>query len=348
MDGGSDTIDETRRHYDLHSNKHANQEQAIRERAQGGAIQLKKYHNTIKRELIRRFAPPRSRLLDLACGRGGDLRKWFDCQLSYVKAYDLSPGEIEEAKKRLVDVRQDRRYSGSSTKVDFIVTDQVGSGDLGLSKDEPYDAVSCMFAIHYFFANDATLHAFFRNASAGLRDRGYFFGTCPDGKCIMAELHKDGGDRVQRPMLKLRRMWDGPAPPPLGGKYSCHIADTVVEGHEGVTEGSVEYLVFFNVMSKVAEKYDLFPVVSAWGRDLEKLLSRDEPRGREWVKHFAPRFPGADPSLEDASRLFVAFAFQKREPVNRRHFQASEEHAAAVREGGGLTGKKRAREGGAE
>lgn len=59
---------------------------------------LKRYHNAVKRELINRFACKGGRLLDLACGRGGDLRKWFDAGLSYVRGYDLSPGEIEEAK----------------------------------------------------------------------------------------------------------------------------------------------------------------------------------------------------------------------------------------------------------
>lgn len=38
-----------------------------------------------------------NRLLDLACGRGGDMWKWLDAGLSYVKGYDLSPGEISEA-----------------------------------------------------------------------------------------------------------------------------------------------------------------------------------------------------------------------------------------------------------
>ena len=32
------------------------------------------------------------------------------------------------------------------------------------------------------------------------------------------------------------------------------------------------------------------------------------------LKHFAPRFPQSDPSLERASRLFATFVFQKRRP----------------------------------
>jgi hypothetical protein len=38
------------------------------------------------------------------------------------------------------------------------------------------------------------------------------------------------------------------------------ISDTVVQGHEGFTEGSHEYLVFEKVLLSVAKKYNLHPV----------------------------------------------------------------------------------------
>jgi mRNA (guanine-N7-)-methyltransferase len=86
------TVAETRLHYDLHSNKHTSTEAAMRARGQGRALPLKQYHNQIKRDLITRYTSPRGSLCDLACGRGGDLRKWFDRGLDYVYGVDLSPG----------------------------------------------------------------------------------------------------------------------------------------------------------------------------------------------------------------------------------------------------------------
>jgi hypothetical protein len=38
------------------------------------------------------------------------------------------------------------------------------------------------------------------------------------------------------------------------------ISDTVVQGHEGFSEGSHEYLVFEKVLLSVAKKYGLHPV----------------------------------------------------------------------------------------
>lgn len=55
----------------------------------------------------------------------------------------------------------------------------------------------------------------------------------------------------------------------------------MVEGHEGITEGSVEYLVFFSVMRSVARQYDLFPVEQHWGKELDGVLARDEPQVRD-------------------------------------------------------------------
>jgi 2-polyprenyl-3-methyl-5-hydroxy-6-metoxy-1,4-benzoquinol methylase len=47
-----------------------------------------------------RFANGAESLLDFACGRGGDIWKWIDAGITVVKGIDLSPGEIEEARKR--------------------------------------------------------------------------------------------------------------------------------------------------------------------------------------------------------------------------------------------------------
>jgi hypothetical protein len=43
------------------------------------------------------------------------------------------------------------------------------------------------------------------------------------------------------------------------------ISDTVVQGHEGFTEGSHEYLVFEKVLLSVAKKYGLHPVSGKQG-----------------------------------------------------------------------------------
>ena len=68
--------------------------QALQKRQKGMAAPLKKLHNRIKRTLLQLFASDADRLLDLACGRGGDLHKWLDCRIKYVRGYDIADGEV--------------------------------------------------------------------------------------------------------------------------------------------------------------------------------------------------------------------------------------------------------------
>ncbi len=46
----------------------------------------------------------------------------------------------------------------------------------------------------------------------------------------------------------------------FGCGYTMEIADTVVEGHGGESEGSPEFLVFQNVLTKLAAAVGLHPV----------------------------------------------------------------------------------------
>lgn len=49
---------------------------------------------------------------------------------------------------------------------------------------------------------------------------------------------------------------------PFGSSYIMEIPDTVVEGHEGLTEGSHEFVVFDKVLLAEAAKAGLYPVSS--------------------------------------------------------------------------------------
>lgn len=109
---------------------------------QGPAIQLKKFHNEVKRELIKSFASRAWRLLDLGCGRGGDLHKWIDAGINHVVGVDLSPKEIEEARRRFRELR------GKPLAVDFLQSDALGLTSPILfgpaQTPEAFDAVTCV------------------------------------------------------------------------------------------------------------------------------------------------------------------------------------------------------------
>ncbi|EFJ48490.1 hypothetical protein VOLCADRAFT_90770 [Volvox carteri f. nagariensis] len=323
--GGSGAWEQQRHHYNSHASTTLSTREALKQRSEGPAQELKNFHNHVKRQLILRFAHKQERLLDLCCGRGGDLQKWREAQVGYVRGLDISEREVDEARRRFQELGERRsRGPGSNMVCEFQAVDWLGERpyDDPVAGPGSYGVVTCMFALHYFFVSEGSLRMFLRNVSANLRYGGYFIGTVPSGRRVMHLL--GGRPEFRSPMLRLKRRWQDPFRPPLyGAGYICDIADTVTASLEGATEGSLEYLVDLPTLERVAAAEGLLAV-----RDyMDPVLAsnfKDEDLDAPF-KHFKPFFlhslqldevPGNPPpmppsSLERASALFAAFVFQK-------------------------------------
>lgn len=280
------------------------------DRREGDAYPLKKFHNQIKGLLLEEFASHKGRLLDLACGRGGDIFKWIEKKISYVEGYDIAPLEIKEAKRRWEEAKRKRR--DIRTEAEFKVTGELGVSPITFTP--LFDVCTCMFAAHYFFATETSAWRFFETVSGSLREGGYFFGTMPSGRKILEVLNRQ--DKLDLPMLKIEKKSDGDffgKPPPFGGAFTFSITDTVTEAK------SFEYLVFEGVCKAVAEKYHLIPVTNFVSPKLRGCFDPQDvaPGSTKLFKHFFPTaadFEKCDPSLRLASSLNVAFCFQKVSP----------------------------------
>jgi mRNA (guanine-N7-)-methyltransferase len=250
------------------------------------------YHNNVKRFMIDTFAPRRGALLDLATGRGGDIAKWIQADLRYVKGYDLSPEEISEARRRL------QSYDLKGTSIEFDVTDRIGLRKF-VDPKGPFDVATCMFAAQYFYRSMETLDAFLENVSANLRDGGYFIGTVPDGKRILKLLNQK--DAYESPYLRITRRFQGEPKGPFGNAIDFSLVGTVTEG------GAPEYLAFFTPFKELAAKHGLLPVADYDGPP--GMFEAADGR-REVFKHF--HGVSTDPDKRKISSIFCAFAFQKK------------------------------------
>lgn len=274
-----------RDHYDTHAANTSTRE----ERAKGIAAPLKRYHNAIKRSLLQTFATRAENLLDIACGRGGDLAKWDACGIINVLGVDISPKEIEEARRRYAEGR-------FRTKCTFDVTST-------LLKDPwrygSFDVITCMFALHYFCSTKDILRHVLENVSRSLRPGGYFIATVPDGKRVALAC---ASSQTASEFIRLQPLWTGPAKP-FGCAYVCDMNDTVTSG------GSIEYLVDFEELRRLAESVHLVPITRYGKAELHF-----DPTDRDAAfKHFYPRFPASsDDGLSVASSLFAACVFQKK------------------------------------
>ena len=128
----------------------------VAEASRRGALQRvatdrRRRHNAVKRWLIDRalrcLGPDRHRtahVLDLGCGRGGDLAKWLQGhpQRTYV-GVDASGRAVDEARRRA-------QQMGVAHQCTFVVGDMVEVVRRHAAAwAHAVDVVACMFALHY-------------------------------------------------------------------------------------------------------------------------------------------------------------------------------------------------------
>jgi hypothetical protein len=163
---------------------------------------FQRFHNiVVKRNLIKEVSQTGSSLLDLACGKGGDLPKWKDGKFKKVVGIDNDKSGLEYAENFY------KKYNNKDKpQVDFIWGDSgllIFPGYeaaldeqsrekmmLAIPEKHMFNVVSLQFALHYFFKDEKTLRTLLQNVSDNLDKNGYFIGTCFDGNKIMKLLKK--------------------------------------------------------------------------------------------------------------------------------------------------------------
>jgi SAM-dependent methyltransferase len=179
------------------------------------------FHNKyIKNELLlkRALRGGNKHILDLACGKGGDLYKWLFNRARYVVGIDTAGENItnpnDGAYKRYIEAVVEFGYD-RVPKMVFVIgnsTKDIVNGEAGATPEERdilrsvfgkyepegpipkyvqsvmagsyragADVAACMFALHYFFENQATFEGFIKNLSETVKIGGLFIGCCFDG-----------------------------------------------------------------------------------------------------------------------------------------------------------------------
>lgn len=161
-----------------HYNARPNQGIAVRETSQ--IFRLRAFNNWVKAIQIGMHAKPQMDVLDLACGKGGDLGKWERARIRRYHGMDIAPISIEHAQERLKEMRHSRLEASFESRDAF-------SHPFHLNFE--CDLVSCQFALHYAFINEKTLKQALENVSRCLKPGGLFFGTIADGSQIRKMEH---------------------------------------------------------------------------------------------------------------------------------------------------------------
>jgi SAM-dependent methyltransferase len=159
-----------------------------------GRSALRQHNNWVKTTLLSaaaklaRAGGGKLRLLDLCCGRGGDLHKHRHLDLSHLVMVDSCLEAVAEAAGRyslMPGLSTCGKPDGIGAK--FLVYDCFDAApllpvlaELELAHGGAFDVVSCQFSMHYAFGQERQVRGFLAIVSRALRSGGVFAATTVD------------------------------------------------------------------------------------------------------------------------------------------------------------------------
>lgn len=165
------------------------------ERGSSEIFHIRQVNNFIKSTLINEYCKSGNYVLDLACGKGGDLGKWIKKDISSYVGVDIADISVEEAKSRA-------KESEAKVPFQFIVLDLGNENVMShLENKSQFDIVSMQFALHYLFESQVYIklkfqekcNNIFNNVNESLKSGGYFIGTVANGESVLRLLRTYNG-----------------------------------------------------------------------------------------------------------------------------------------------------------
>ncbi|EDO40546.1 predicted protein, partial [Nematostella vectensis] len=240
-----------------HYNEHP--EGSKESRKDSRIFHMRNFNNWVKSVLIGDFLNKIKRynyrdisVLDLCCGKGGDLLKWQRGRIRQLVCADIAEVSVNQCKERYNEMKQtaeERRYRDGIFYTQFITADcsKERIADQFTDPELQFDLTSCQFSYHYSFESYEQADMMLKNACEKLKPGGFFIGTTPNGSELVHRLREaeglEFGNEVYR--IKFENKEDFPL---YGCKYDFHL--------EGVVD-CPEFLVYFPLFEKMAEKYDM-------------------------------------------------------------------------------------------
>jgi mRNA (guanine-N7-)-methyltransferase len=220
---------------------HYNQveQKGLKERKQSDIIELRNFNNAMK-SLMHHYAfkyvtqmlkyPELLRVLDLGCGKGGDLPKYFRMGgIELIVGVDIADVSIEQCKERYNNYPRARRPRGEFFVADLTKVD-IGKKLIEHNCTEKFHIASSQFSIHYSFESFDQAVRYISNAANNLQRFGIFVGTYPDGPKLLklARTSETPGFYEVDDILSIEfAPEDLKNPKPFGTKYHFKLKEVV-------------------------------------------------------------------------------------------------------------------------
>lgn len=204
------------------------------------ATQIQELNPLLDGQLVKKVGSP-LRVLDLACGKGGDLGKWVlhprgiqnyvgidvargslvdaairarkmgqkltKCTFTCADLGADVPGRLKSAKRKYMQKLSTWSSQNEKTQTMDIPEFKLLRGG-GISAEEKFDVVSIQFAIHYMMQTKQRARRFFQTVSELLEIGGNLIATTIDARVVVSHLmnmglnfHVDDGEDVMEPAV---------------------------------------------------------------------------------------------------------------------------------------------------
>lgn len=303
------------------------EEKGLSQRNQSRIVYMRNFNNWIKSMLINEYVVKvrqgksfgaSLRVLDMCCGKGGDLLKWKKANISHLICADIAQVSLEQCRQRYNDMMKkngskDRGFAPIFS-AEFIQADctKVRLREKFTDPSVQLDFVSCQFAFHYSFESLPQAECMLRNASESLKPGGYFIGTIPDAYDLVSRWQNCDGNKFGNDVYNVEFLSDDKTKPPFfGAKYNFHL--------DGVVD-CPEFLVHLPTLCKLALKYGLELVSFERFEDFYERF-KDEGRSLLGNMQALETYPPyhESPLLGDAERDYQhAVEYMQNLPANHR------------------------------
>ena len=165
--------------------------------------EIRKAHNTFKKELIQLVTREGDLILDVGCGCGGDLQKWRHAGAN-INMCDPDETSLQEARTRAKNLK---------IRVNFY------HGDIFNCPNRKFDLICFNFSLHYIFEFEKKFFESIREIKKRMKPGGKLFGIIPDSEKIIMKtpLQDDLGN-----FFKLKEHGNGG----FGEKLFVNLVDT--------------------------------------------------------------------------------------------------------------------------
>ncbi|KAL9648093.1 hypothetical protein ABK040_007459 [Willaertia magna] len=229
-------------------NERKNQDRETRNRSP--IKPLRNFNNWIKGVLIYKYVPYQGTVLDLSCGKGGDLFKYHFRNIKSYVGVDIALSSLRDCIQRYNEGSNVFKFPASLIHAD-AGKDRI---EKVLPKGIKFDAVSCQFAIHYMFDSEEHARNVMLNVTDKLKLGGKFIVTTPDAYVLVKKLRNTQGNTIKNEVFEATFLCeeDKSFSQVFGNRYDFQLVDAV--------DKCPEYLVPPKHFVELAKQYGLYIV----------------------------------------------------------------------------------------